>query len=97
MGLREENEMGVRDRAAKALYDRWRATDAELAVEWADAGDRLRGVFLRQVETVLGEVAVELERVVSNLDVHESELRMGGDGVSCWYFLETELTRKGLL
>lgn len=41
-----------RDDAGKALYDRWRSTDAELKTEWADAPDTLRGVFLRHVDTV---------------------------------------------
>lgn len=90
-------EENVRDRAAKALYDRWRATDRELAVEWEQAGERLRGVFLRQVDTVLNEVSRELLGVVSGLDVHESETRESGEGLSAWYWLETELSRKGLL
>lgn len=43
-----------RDDAGRALYDHWRSSDAELKVEWEDAPDTLRGVFLRQVDIVLG-------------------------------------------
>lgn len=90
-------EETVRERAAKALYDRWRATDRELVVEWADAGDRLRGVFLSKVDVVLGVVSGELGTVVAGLDAHESVLRTGADGLSCWYWLSVELNRRDLL
>lgn len=53
--------MSVRERAAKALYERWRATDRELAVEWGEAGDRLRGVFLAKVDVVMGVISSEHE------------------------------------
>lgn len=31
---------------AEALYNHWRSSDAELTVEWKDAGRTLRRVFL---------------------------------------------------
>ncbi len=35
---------------ARALYNDWRTSDRELTVEWDDAPDSLRRVFLRYAE-----------------------------------------------
>lgn len=96
----KENEMdeeSIVEKAAKSLYARWQVTDAELRTPWEDAGTRLQGVFLRQAGAILPILADVLNEVVSGLDAHEAVLRTEGEGLSCWYWLETELSRRGLL
>jgi len=41
------------EKIAETLYNHWRSSDRELATDWTDAPDNLRGVFTRQAEAVV--------------------------------------------